>query len=99
MGQNPLSIEAIAASLQTLDGWEVIEADGIFQLRKSYSFKNFADALAFTNQVGALAEAEDHHPEITTEWGKVTVTWWTHTVRGLSPNDFAMAKKVDEVGN
>ena len=95
MSRESLKVEEIATALQALDGWEVVEAEGIFQLRKSYSFKNFAEALEFTNQVGALAEAEDHHPEITTEWGKVTVTWWTHTVRGLSPNDFTMAGKVD----
>ena len=95
MSRRALEVEEIAAALQALEGWEVIETDGIFQLRKSYPFKNFAEALAFTNQVGALAEAEDHHPEILTEWGKVTLSWWTHTVKGLSPSDFAMAEKVD----
>jgi len=95
VSRRSLKIEEIAAALQSLDGWEVIEVDGIFRLRKSYTFKNFEEALAFTNQVGALAEAEDHHPEILTEWGKATVTWWTHTTKGLSSNDFEMAGKVD----
>ena len=62
MSRRSLKIEEIAAALQSLDGWEVIEVDGVFRLRKSYAFKNFAEALAFTNQVGALADAEDHHP-------------------------------------
>ncbi len=97
MSRKPLTAKEIASALPSLEGWEVIEVGGIFQLRKSYSFTNFAEALAFTNQVGALAEIEDHHPEILTEWGKVTLTWWTHTVRGLSPNDFALAKKTDEI--
>jgi 4a-hydroxytetrahydrobiopterin dehydratase len=99
VSRRSLKIEEIAAALQSLDGWEVIEVDGVFRLRKSYAFKNFAEALAFTNQVGALADAEDHHPEILTEWGKATVTWWTHTTKGLSSNDFEMAKKVDGISN
>lgn len=97
MSQTSLNVDEIANALQALTGWEVVEVSGVFQLKKSYSFKNFAEALAFTNQIGALAEAEDHHPEILTEWGKVTVTWWTHSVNGLSPGDFAMAAKVDTV--
>ena len=97
MGQAPLKVEEIASALQGLDGWEVVEAEGIFQLRKSYAFKNFAEALRFTNQVGELAESANHHPEILTEWGKVTITWWTHTVKGLSRNDFEMAKRVDAI--
>ena len=97
MSRESLKVEEIAAALQALEGWKVVEVDGIFQLKKSYAFKNFAEALIFTNQIGSLAEAEDHHPEITTQWGKVTVTWWTHTVRGLSANDFEMASKVDEL--
>jgi 4a-hydroxytetrahydrobiopterin dehydratase len=75
--------------------WQVIEVDGIKRLQRSFKFKNFAEALAFTNQVGALAEAEDHHPTLVTEWGKVTVTWWTHKIKGLHQNDFIMAAKTD----
>ena len=65
------------------------------QLQRVYSFKNFKLALAFSNQVGDLAEAVFHHPSILTEWGKVTVTWWTHTIHGLHHNDFIMAAKTD----
>lgn len=97
MSQQSLKVEEIAAALQALDGWKVQETEGIFRLRKSYLFKNFKEALAFTNQVGAIAESENHHPEILTEWGKVTVTWWTHSVQGLSPSDFEMAEKVDGI--
>ena len=57
--------------------------------------RGHAQALAFTNKVGELAEAEDHHPAILTEWGLVTVTWWTHKVKGLHRNDLIMASKTD----
>jgi pterin-4a-carbinolamine dehydratase len=64
-------------------------------LQRVFKFKNFAQALDFTNKVGDLAEAEDHHPALTTEWGKVTINWWTHKIRGLHRNDFIMAAKTD----
>ncbi|MBI3941642.1 MAG: 4a-hydroxytetrahydrobiopterin dehydratase [Chloroflexi bacterium] len=77
--------------------WHLQDRDGIPQLERSFKFKNFAEALEFTNQVGALAEAEGHHPAILTEWGKVTVTWWTHKIKGLHRNDFIMSAKTDEI--
>jgi 4a-hydroxytetrahydrobiopterin dehydratase len=60
-------------------------------------YKNFVEALHFTNKVGELAETEGHHPSLLTEWGKVTVTWWTHKINGLHRNDFIMAAKTDEL--
>jgi 4a-hydroxytetrahydrobiopterin dehydratase len=75
--------------------WELLEVDGIQRLSRTYSFDNFEQALSFTNKVGALAEQEAHHPAILTEWGQVTVTWWTHKIRGLHVNDFIMAAKTD----
>ncbi len=75
--------------------WTVVERDRIPRLERLFSFGNFADALSFTNRVGALAEAEGHHPAILTEWGRVTVTLWTHAIRGLHRNDFIMAAKID----
>ncbi len=75
--------------------WNVVEKDGIKRLERVFKFKNFTEALAFTNRVGQIAEEEDHHPAILTEWGKVTVTWWTHAVKGLHRNDFIMAAKTD----
>lgn len=79
--------------------WRIIERDGEQRLERLYRFKDFAQALAFTNRVGALAEAEDHHPALLTEYGKVTVTWWTHAIHGLHRNDFVMAAKSDEAYN
>jgi 4a-hydroxytetrahydrobiopterin dehydratase len=75
--------------------WRVVERDGIHRLERRFTFPDFAAALAFTNRVGALAEREGHHPALLTEWGGVTVTWWTHKIRGLHRNDFVMAAKTD----
>jgi 4a-hydroxytetrahydrobiopterin dehydratase len=79
---------------QILD-WQLVERDGGAQLERTFHVPTFADALAFTNRVGALAEEEGHHPALLTEWGRVTVTWWTHKIRGLHRNDFIMAAKTD----
>jgi len=77
--------------------WKVIQLDDIKRLERQFKFKNFAEALKFTNKVGQLAETEDHHPSLLTEWGKVTVTWWTHKIKGLHRNDFIMAAKTDQL--
>jgi 4a-hydroxytetrahydrobiopterin dehydratase len=77
--------------------WQIVERDGIKRLERVFKVKDFAAALAFTVQVGELAEAEGHHPALLTEWGRVTVTWWTHKIRGLHRNDFIMAAKTDQV--
>lgn len=74
--------------------WKVLEGD-VRKLQRVFRFKNFKEALKFTVSVGELAEAEQHHPAILTEWGRVTVTWWTHAIRGLHRNDFIMAAKTD----
>jgi 4a-hydroxytetrahydrobiopterin dehydratase len=94
-GEPPLDDLQIAMLKSQTPEWQVIEVDGIKRLQRTFKLKNFAEALAFTNQVGALAEAEDHHPTLVTEWGKVTVTWWTHKIKGLHQNDFIMAAKTD----
>ena len=77
--------------------WELVEESGIKRLRRVFCFDDFAQALEFTNRVGAAAEAEGHHPALLTEWGRVTVTWWTHTIKGLHRNDFIMAAKTDQL--
>jgi 4a-hydroxytetrahydrobiopterin dehydratase len=96
-GMPLLSDAEIEQYYKQLQGWSVIEKDGIKRLEKSFKFKDFAEALAFTNSVGGIAELEGHHPDILTEWGKVTVSWWTHKIRGLHRNDFIMAAKTDEL--
>jgi 4a-hydroxytetrahydrobiopterin dehydratase len=75
--------------------WEMVEQDGIKVLKRTFKFKNFKEALDFTGKVGEIAEQENHHPSILTEWGKATVTWVTHKIKGLHENDFAMAAKTD----
>jgi len=77
--------------------WQVKEVDGANRLERVFKFRNFAQALEFTNKVGAIADEEDHHPMIITEYGKVTVDWWTHKIGGLHKNDFIMAAKTDQL--
>lgn len=79
--------------------WRVVEKGGEKQLERVFQFKNFAQALAFTNTVGELAESEGHHPALLTEYGKVTVNWWTHKIGGLHRNDFIMAARTDELAH
>jgi 4a-hydroxytetrahydrobiopterin dehydratase len=77
--------------------WQVLEREGIKRLERAFKFENFTQALAFTNKVGQIAEAEGHHPVLVTEWGRATVSWWTHKIKGLNRNDFIMAAKTDEL--
>lgn len=85
----------IAEYANELPEWTIVECDGEKQLQRVFKFKNFAKAMAFSNDVAELAESENHHPSLLTEWGKVTVTWWTHSVRGLHKNDFILAARTD----
>jgi len=81
--------------LEQLPDWCPVVLDGIERLEREFRFTDYAGALEFTQRVGLLAEAEDHHPAILTQWGRVTVTWWTHVVGGLHRNDFVMASLTD----
>jgi len=94
---SPLSEQEINGYIKRLDQWEKLSTGGIPQLTKAFSFKNFAEALVFTNAVGELAEAEDHHPTLVTQWGSVQVTWWTHSIGGLHTNDFILAARTDRL--
>ncbi len=91
----PLDQVQIASLMPEVPEWQVLDVEGVFRLQRVFKFKDFNEALAFTNRVGALAETENHHPAILTEWGRVTVTWWTHAIRGLHQNDFIMAARTD----
>ena len=77
--------------------WGLVERDGVARLERVNRLADFAQALAFTNRGGELAEHEGHHPALLTEWGRVTVTWWTHKIKGLHRNDFIMAAKTDKI--
>ena len=97
-GDAPTVTDAEIAELHPqASDWEIVELDGINRLRRVFSFDDFAQALAFTNKVGEVAEEEGHHPALLTEWGRTTVTWWTHKIKGLHRNDFIMAAKTDEL--
>jgi 4a-hydroxytetrahydrobiopterin dehydratase len=87
----------IAELKPQIPDWQIVERDGIPQLERVFRVNNFVQALEFTNKVGVLAESEGHHPAILTQWGSVTVTWWTHKIRGLHRNDFIMASKTDRL--
>ncbi|MBW8887313.1 MAG: 4a-hydroxytetrahydrobiopterin dehydratase [Fibrobacteres bacterium] len=94
-GAPPLAGEALEKLKSGLGhDWKVRDGK---KLEKQFDFKDFKQALEFTNRVGALAEAQDHHPDIALSWGKVGITLWTHAVGGLSDNDFILAAKVENL--
>lgn len=94
-GIPPLTAEQVAPLREQLgEGWEVVDGH---HLRKTYRFKNFAEALAFTNRAGALAEEIGHHPDIALAWGRVTLEIWTHKIDGLAESDFIFAAKCDRL--
>lgn len=95
VGAPQVTEEEMARLQPHVPEWKIVENDGIKKLTRTYSFANFNEAINFTQKVGLLAEEQGHHPALLTEWGKVTVTWWTHKIRGLHRNDFIMAAKTD----
>jgi len=90
-----VTVDQIEELKPGIPDWELIEVDGVKRLTRTFKFRDFEQALAFTNKVGAIAEQEGHHPALLTEWGSVTVTWWTHKIRGLHVNDFIMSARTD----
>ena len=93
MERKKLSAAEIEKSLGELNGWKV-EDDN---LKKRYSFANFAESLAFVNQVGAIAEQRDHHPDITFGWGYAEINLTTHDRGGITDFDFALAKEINAI--
>ncbi len=95
IGAIPLNADEIQDLLKALDkNWDVIDD---IQIERTFKFKDFKEALEFTNKVGDLAEAEGHHPDICLSWGKVEITLWTHKIKGLHENDFILAAKIDNL--
>lgn len=88
--------EEIAEYHKQVPDWELYERNDVKRIRRTFRFKDFAQALDFTTAAGNIAEEEDHHPTIRTEWGKVTITTHTHAIGGLHQNDFILAAKIDE---
>lgn len=90
-----VSDDELAKLIREIPDWNIEVRDDHMELERLYTFKNFRHALAFTNAVGAIAEEVGHHPALLTEWGKVTVTWWSHEMGGLHRNDFILAARTD----
>ena len=82
--------------IKEIEDWHLID-DGVKKLKKEFSFSSYNDSINFTNKVANMAEKEDHHPHIVLEWGKVTVVWWSHKIKGLHKNDFICASKTDNL--
>lgn len=91
-GVPPLEGAQINELLEQLDGWEAVNAH---HLTKTFRFKDFAHALAFVDDVGAMAEKQWHHPDIYLAWGVVRIEIWTHKIAGLTESDFVFAAKCD----
>ena len=83
--------------LQQIPSWTIHEEEGVKRLICSFAFPDYENSVNFTNLVAKLAEEEDHHPEIVLEWGNVTVSWWSHKIKGLHTNDFICASKTDNL--
>jgi len=98
-GEPTLTESEIGELLPQVSEWQVVEIDGIKRLERVFKLKNFIEAMAFTNKIAMTAEKEDHHPLIVTEWGRVSIQWWTHKIKGLHKNDFIMAAKTDQLFN
>jgi 4a-hydroxytetrahydrobiopterin dehydratase len=81
---------------QLANEWQLRETGHLF-LEKTYKFKDFVEALAFVNRVGALAEEQAHHPDLHLAWGRVTVSVWTHKIKGLTESDFIFAAKCERL--
>jgi 4a-hydroxytetrahydrobiopterin dehydratase len=96
-GAPRVTTEEIREFKPQIPDWDIIEVDGVQRLVRTYKFSNFREALAFTGKVGEIAEAQGHHPTIVTEWGKVTVTWWSRKIKGLHESDFIMAARTDQL--
>ena len=93
-GVEPMEGDEITSMMAKLDeDWEAVDGHHLF---RRFEFEDFSEALDFTNEVGEIAEEEDHHPVIHLTWGEVKVEIWTHAIDGLSENDFILAAKVDE---
>ena len=89
--------EEIPSLMSQIPLWDIIEENNIKKLTCLFKFSDYEQSLVFTNKVATLADEEDHHPQITLEWGKVKVIWWSHKIQGLHQNDFICAAKTDRL--
>jgi len=94
----PIVANELPLLLKEVPDWTLTTENKVMMIKRSYYFKNYKLAWDFSNKISELAEKERHHPSIILEWGKVTVTWWTHTIGGLHKNDLICAAKTDIIG-
>lgn len=87
--------EHLPSMMESLPGWNLKRVDGLPRLEREIGFANFQEAMNFSNKVAEFAEVQGHHPTLLTEWGKVTVGWWTHDVAGVHANDFTSAQRTN----
>jgi 4a-hydroxytetrahydrobiopterin dehydratase len=94
----PFDTTEIHKYLKKVDGWDVkSDSENNFYLIKSFKFKNFEKSQYFVNQVGNIAEFENHHPDISFGWGYCKVKIFTHAIKGLAESDFILAAKIDKI--
>lgn len=93
----PVKPEEIPQLKAQIPHWQIVQENGESHLQRVFQFPDFKSALDFTVRVGEAAEKQGHHPALLTEYGKTTVSWWTHAISGLHKNDFIMAAKTDEI--
>jgi len=98
-GAPPATDSELNGFLEQSPDWQRLVIDDEPRLRRVYKFSNFVSALAFTNVIGEIAESEGHHPALVTEWGRVTVDWWTHKIGDIHLNDLILAARSDVVYN
>ena len=96
IGAPTLSDSEIVKLIDEIDAWTLIEKP-VKQLKKIFNFSSYTEGVNFINAVAEMSDTEDHHPHIVLEWGKVTVTWWSHKIEGLHQNDFICASKTDSL--
>ena len=93
----PASEPEIKSYMAQVQGWEIINDEGIQKLSQTFTTQNYTRSMSFTNEVAKLAESINHHPQMVVEYGSVTVVWWSHKIKGLHKNDFIMAAKTSEL--
>jgi 4a-hydroxytetrahydrobiopterin dehydratase len=93
-GTPALTAEQVEPLLAEVAGWTLLDGK---KLTRTFRFPDFVGAVAFVNELTPVAEAEGHHPDLTVKWGEVGVELWTHSIGGLSENDFILAAKIDRL--
>ena len=95
--ESPPTKNELSSWLDELKNWSKVSENGFQQLHKIFKFPDFSSGIEFAAQIAKISDEQDHHPKVIVEWGNVQLFWWTHTMNGLSENDFIMASKIDRI--